>query len=156
MPRISSRIQTQAFGTRNPAAPGRAIAGALQYRGPALPQELFGDDGDLDPSVKRALLQIQSNVRQALGQVRGSPFAYSNIIQGVTLTNGGANGASPNVIAHGLGQPASGGFVLTTYGGYLTAEATIPSPATPNLIQIWTQFTAFAGATVTADVLVYA
>jgi hypothetical protein len=156
MPRIASRIQQQPFGTYNPGSPGRAIRPALQYRGPALPQEMF-DDPELDAPTKRALIQVQNNTRQALSQVKGSAFAYANIIAGWTLTNGGANGASPNVVAHGLGQPATGAVVLTTYGGYLTAQATIPGAANANLIQVWTQYTAFAGVTaVTADILVYA
>jgi hypothetical protein len=155
MPRIGSRIQAGAFGTFNPNNPGRAIAPAVQSRGPALAQEYFTDP-DLDPSVRRALNQIQSNTRQAFAQVKGSAFAYSNIIRGVTLTQGGANGASPNVISHGLGQVAAGAFIITTYGGYVTAQAVIPSPPAAGLIQLWTQFTAFSGATVTADVLVYA
>ena len=155
MPRIGSRIQQAPFGTYNPAAPGRAKTPALQPRGPALPEELFGDP-TLDASVRRALLQLQSNTRQAVGQVKGSPFAYANIITGWTLVQGAANGATPNVIAHGLGQPAVGYCILAKYGGYITGDALIPNPPTSNLIQIWTTYTAFAGVSaVTADILVY-
>jgi hypothetical protein len=121
-----------------------------------LPVETFSDP-NLDPNVKRALIQLQSNVRQSTSQAKGSPFAYANIISGWTLVQGSANGVKPNVIAHGLGQPATGAFVISTYGGFVTAQATIPNPPTSDLIQLWTTFTAFAGiTTVTADILVYA
>lgn len=156
MPSIPSRIQQQPFGTFNPAAPGRRIKPALQAKGPALPQELFVDP-NIDVNVKRALNQIQSNVRQALSQVKGSAFAYANIITNWTLTQGSANGVAPNVIDHGLGMPATGYAILSTVGGYVTAHALIAPAPTVNLIQVWTQYTAFAGVSaVTANILVFA
>lgn len=156
MPRIPSRISPNGLGTYNPAAPGRAISPALQYRGPVLPQELFSETAGLDPATRRALNQIQSNVRQAFAQVRGSPFSYANIISGWILTQGGSDGASPNIIAHGLGQPANGYAILSTTGGYVTAHALITPAPNANLIQVWTQYTAFSGVTnVTAEILVY-
>lgn len=155
MARIPSRIQQAPSGAFNPANPGRAIVPATRVSGPAFPQEQFADP-TIDPNVKRALVQLQNNVRAAFGTVKGSPLQYANIIQGWTLVQGGANGASPNVIAHGLGQPASGYIILSKYGGYLTGDALIPNPPTPDLIQIWTTWTAFAGVTsVTADLLIY-
>jgi hypothetical protein len=155
MPRISSRVQQGAFGTYNPTNPGRAVRPTLQYKGPSLPQELFSET-DLDPPVRRALNQIQNNVKQALGQTKGSPFSYANIISNWPLVNGGANGASPNIVAHGLGQPATGYTVLFTRGGYVTHHALIEPAPSSELIQIWTQVTAFAGVTtVTADLLIY-
>ena len=158
MPRLSSRIQTAAFGSRNPANAGRTIAPAVIHKGPSMPVELFADE-QLDPGTRRALLAIQQNVRQAFSQSRSSPLSYANLIQGVTLTNGGANGASPNIVAHGLDVAPSGYVICCTSGGYVTAHAKIAPAAndSKHTIKIWTQFTAFAGVTaVTADLLVYA
>lgn len=156
MPRIGSRIQTGGIGSYNPANPGRAITPAIRPKGPVLPVEQFVDE-KVDPSVRRALNNLQANVAQAIGQVKGSSFAYSNICSGVKLTNGGANGASPNLVAHGLTVSPSGYAILFTRGGYVTAEALILPAPNKNLIQIWTQITLFAGsAGVLADILVYA
>jgi|SRR6185312_3954779 len=158
MSRLSARIQVAPYGSRNPVAPGRAITPSIQHRGPALPIETFSDE-QLDGATRRALIQIQQNVRQAFGQSRSSPFSGANLVQGVTLEQGGANGASPNIIAHGLGVTPSGFVILSTLGGYVTAHARI-APATGDpisIIRIWTQFTAFAGVSaVLADLLVYA
>lgn len=158
MPRLSARIQIAPYGSRNPVVPGRSIAPSIQHRGPALPFENFADE-QLDGPTRRALLQMQQNVRQAFGQVRSSPFASANLVQGVTLAQGSANGSAPNIVSHGLGVAPSGYAILSTTGGYVTAHARIaPATGDPNsIIRIWTQFTAFAGAaSVLADLLVYA
>lgn len=157
MPRLSSRLQQAPFGSRNPAAPGRIITPAITHKGPSLPIELFADE-QLDPSVRRALLAIQQNVRAAFAQTKSSPLSYANLLQGVALTNGGANGASPNILSHGLDIAPSGYIICCTTGGYVTAHAKIaPAANDPkSILKVWTQYTAFAGASVTADVLVYA
>jgi len=156
MPRIGSRLPAQ-LGTFNPASPAvqRKRAPSIQVRGPAFPTELFTAD-EIPPNVRRALLQLQNNVRQSFSQVRGFPLAYSNVLLDVALTQGGSNGATPNVLEHGLDVPATGYALLSTVGGFITAHALIPGAVSPNLIQVWTQFTAFAGvSSVTANILVW-
>lgn len=158
MPRLSSRLQQAPFGTRNPSAPARTATPSIQLRGPALPVELFANE-QLDPATRRSLLAIQQNTRQAFAQSRSSPFAQANLVQGVTLAQGSANGVAPNIVSHGLGVTPSGYAILNTTDGFVTAHAKIaPTQGDPkSIIRIWTTFTAFAGASVVlADILVYA
>jgi hypothetical protein len=158
VPRLSSRLQIAPFGTRNPSFPGRTAVPAIQQRGPAQAQELFPEVAD--PNTRRGLQSLQQAIARATSQAKSAPFARSNILHGVPLVNGGANGASPTLIAHGLGVPATGAVLLATYGGYSANPLVIipnPSNVPPSIIQVWTQLGLFAGvSTVTGDILVYA
>ena len=156
---IPNNRVTGAYGTFNPSAPVRQTSLPLQVpKGSAQRREQFVDP-DLPPAVARALVSSQAAVDQATAQVKGLLFARHNVVRNVTLTNGGANGASPNVLQHGLGRKADGYIILAPRGGYVTNHALIANSSPQEdrgIVRVWTQRTLFAGSTsVVADILVY-
>lgn len=153
MPRIPGSIQNSAYGTENPNLSitlRKVVEPAVTVRAPAQGKEQFSANEGMEPDVARGLQQLQSNIDAATAQTKGSPTANKNVLQGVVLANGGANGASPNVLKHGLGRKAVGYSILNVSGGYVTAHALVANPNSAEddgYVRIWTTRTLFAGAT---------
>ena len=157
MPRLPNRVQLQPFGSQNNAGSARKLPPPAQlYSGPAQAHEQI-----IDPKIPEAVLRqlntLQDNIRQATAQVKANPTANSQLLQGVTLENGGASGATPyTTLDHGLGVQASGIVVHAVYGGQITSGPPTVISKSSTQVVIWTLITAFPGMNVSADILVYA
>jgi hypothetical protein len=156
MPKLGNQVKNQPFGTVNNFGLARKVPTPVQLiKGPAQGIEpLVG----MPPEQARAFQAIQKNITAATQQSGSNPAAFGKLQQGVTLSNCPPNGATPNIIAHGLSQPFTGYQIHAVYGGYVTAHTLIPnsnSKLDELQIQIWTQVTAFPGQTVMADIMCY-
>lgn len=158
MPRLPNQVKNQPFGTTNVNAGARQINRPVQLiQGPAQGVEQLNTAG-IPVEQARALQALQKNITAATQPSRANPAANGNLLQGVPLSNGGANGANPNVIRHGLSIPFVGYQIHAVYGGALTAHANVPntnSSLDSAQISIWTQVAPFSGQSVTADIWVY-
>ena len=158
MPRIGIRIQpVTGFGTANFQSPRPFLQPTTLNPGPGQAREQFNEPG-IPATVARALNQIQENIHQSTQQAKGSPSGGGNLLRGVILTNGGTNGANPNVIAHGLGIAYTGYKIHAIYNGSIDKYATIaPSTAFPanRVLLLWTQVTAFPNQNVSCDIEIY-
>ncbi len=160
MPRIPIIQQNQPFGTQNPTQQvGRrqVLPSVTLVPGPSQQIEQFNHPG-IHPNVARALNNLQQQIKSAVSVNKADPTSNKNFLRGVQLTNGGSNGASPNVIKHGLGGAYTGYNIHAVYGGVVNSHSCIPpTTAQPSaaFLLLWTSITAFSGQTVTCDLEVY-
>lgn len=154
-------IQNGAYGSVNPLAVGtkRPVPAPFTLaRPPVQGVEQFTDIPDENTS--RALNQLQENIRSATAQSKSNPFADCNLLVNVTLTAGGASGADPMVLSHGLGRALQGFQIQSsTKGGSVLKSALIPNPnpdEDSSLFRCWVELVVFEeGGSVIADILVY-
>ncbi|HJZ02979.1 MAG TPA: hypothetical protein VJ305_19835 [Streptosporangiaceae bacterium] len=156
MARLPNRVQNQPFGSQNNAGKNRqAPQPTLLVSGPAQGHEQAIDPKIPEP-VLRQLNTLQDNIRAATSQIKANPTGNSQLLQGITLENGAAMGATPyTTLNHGLQAMATSIVVHGVYGGTIDKGPVIISKSNTS-VEIWTQVTAFPGQNVTADILVYA
>jgi hypothetical protein len=145
MPRTPSRQQNGQLGPINPAGSARAVPPMLlRQQGPAQALEHFSG-ADIPPAIARALNAIQENLRQALGQAKGSPFANGSLLENVALVGG-----TTKVLNHGLGIPFRG-YMLGKQSNYAYVALVANSASALDQAQIQL----VSSVNVTLDVWVY-
>ena len=131
----------------------------ILQRGPGQALEQFNDPS-LPDSVNRQLNALQAAVRDALQQIKSSPFANGNMLVGVSFTNGVAK-----VLAHDLGRAWQGWWLTSnrlpgagTMTAYIQPNADAPAAnamvRTPSVLDT-TQITLVPQGTFVSDVWVF-
>lgn len=154
--RLPNRVQNQPFGSQNNAGKNRVAPPPTQlFGGPAQSHEQISDPKIPEP-VLRQLNTLQDNIRTATAQVKANPTANSQLLQGTSLVQGGANGAGPYVVVdHGLQAMPTSVQVHGVYGGTYDSYSVISYTTTQATLWFKT-ITSFPNQSVTADILVYA
>lgn len=147
--RLPDSIQNGAFGTQNPAAPGRARPKPVILR--PVPSQTANQLSapNVDPDVANAIQSIQSDVATALTYSRSTPFSDGSMLENVAVK------AGVNVIPHGLGRAYRGYFIgkVIGPGGVISFTLFDDVNTSPNLLAV--QISIYASAAGVMDLWVY-